>query len=87
MNPYKHTFTKYLPIGLLAVGLNHNPLSADVVFKEDFESPVVTGFSAKTYPASMIAHGGFGSQNAGFINRDSGDFTGTGANRQAYALR
>ncbi len=59
-----------------------------VLFNEDFESPDVTGYSQGTTPSGWVRHAGvFGADKHGLIDKDSGHFTGSATNDQAYALR
>jgi len=50
-----------------------------LLFEEDFESPVVSGYSNGTLPTGwLIADTGFGSGSIGLNNEDSGDWTSPG---------
>ena len=49
-----------------------------VLFLENFESPVVSGYAEQTYPSTtswIQATSGFGAKYSGLINTDSGDYT------------
>jgi hypothetical protein len=57
---------------------------------EDFESPVVSGFSQGTLPGNgnwVGSNDGFGSDQKGIVNKDGGDFSATAPNDQGFAFR
>ena len=61
-----------------------------VSLTEDFESPVVSGYSQGTLPGSgnwVGSNGGFGSDRKGIVNKNSGNFTASDPNMQGFAFR
>lgn len=59
-----------------------------LIFSEDFEAPVVSGYSQGTAPGGWVkASVGYKSSNHGLINKDSGVFTASEGNDQGYAFR
>ncbi len=62
-----------------------------VLFEEDFESPVVSGYAENTLPNNgkwIAASVGFGATKHGLINEDSGAFSNPDPdNNQGYAFR
>jgi autotransporter-associated beta strand protein len=61
---------------------------AQLIYSEDFESPVVTGYAQGTDPSGWTgATQGFGATRRGLDNKDGGDFTAPDGNDQVYAFR
>ena len=67
------------------------PSSGDytkTLFSEDFENPVVTGYSQGTCPSEWIkASEGYNSSKHGMINKSSGAYSPPEGNDQGYAFR
>lgn len=75
---------------LLAFVFIASGVRADVLFTEDFESPVVSGYAEGTSPDNgqwVRATEGFGGSRHGMINTNSGVFSTTPPNAQGYAFR
>ena len=61
-----------------------------VSLTEDFESPLVSGYSEGTLPDNgnwIGSSQGFGSQRRGIVNKGSGHFSASDPNMQAFAFR
>ena len=61
-----------------------------IALTENFESPVVSGYSQGTLPDNgnwVGSNNGFGSNQKGVVNKDSGHFSASDPNIQAFAFR
>ncbi|MDA7881670.1 Ig-like domain-containing protein [Akkermansiaceae bacterium] len=69
MNQSKCLSLSCFPL-LAGLSLSLSPASAEVIFSESFESPVVSGFDDNTVPSSgwVGASNGFGASNRGLFN-------------------
>ena len=76
-------------VAILGLAAGSAQAQAVVIFSEDFESPVVSGFSKGTLPDNgywVGSSAGSGSDRKGLINEDGGDFTDP-VGEQAFAFR